>query len=311
METIRFNDFDVHYYDDCTSFFHINLSDTSDFYNALFDYFFDEQRLLSYIENKKQLKFNLTKCNFVSLYKHLQLYIDQHNEEIDYNLFNDEILKVLQDEYNLEDKGEGKFKVRLDKMGKIGELIFSNILFEYFKFDCIIPKCHLTTDRNMNVYGIDTLYYSENNNMILFGESKLSKSLENGIKLIKESLKDYESNIKEEFILVLSNRLYRDKFGKFGEKFNEVIEECINIEQFIELAEIKQIGVPIFIAHGEDNIISNIFDQLKKIQKNKLLGLDTMYFLISLPILNKSKLIATFTKRIREKREFYERSSVK
>lgn len=310
FEKTTFNDFEVFYYDEYTSFFHINLSDNENFYQKLFEYFFDEQRLLNYIENKTHLKFHSTSRNFVSLYKHLELYIDDYNDEKDASSFDSEILKILQDEYTLEDKGDGKLAVRLDKMGRIGEFIFCNILSEYFQFDCIIPKCHLTTDRNMNVYGIDTLYYSKNRDMILFGESKLSKSLDNGVYLIKESLKNYELNIKDEFKLVLSNRLYKDKFGKFGDKYNDMIEQCLSVNQFIKLANIKQIGIPIFIAHGNDNQIEEIYKKLQKVKKNKLLDIDTVYFMISLPILNKSKLIAVFTKLIREKKAFYERSAV-
>lgn len=310
LEKTTFNDFEVFYYNEYTSFFHINLSDNENFYQKLFEYFFDEQRLLNYIENKTHLKFDSTSRNYVSLYKHLELYIDDYNDEKDASSFDSEILKILQDEYTLEDKGDGKLAVRLDKMGRIGEFIFCNILSEYFQFDCIIPKCHLTTDRNMNVYGIDTLYYSKNRDMILFGESKLSKSLDNGVDLIKESLKNYELNIKDEFKLVLSNRLYKDKFGKFGDKYNDMIEQCLSVNQFIELANIKQIGIPIFIAHGNDNQIEEIYKKLQKIKKNKLLDIDTVYFMISLPILNKSKLIAVFTKLIREKKAFYERSAI-
>ena len=39
----------------------------------------------------------------------------------------------------------------------------------------------MITDKNMSVYGIDSLYYSPNEKLILLGESKVSKSLDNGI----------------------------------------------------------------------------------------------------------------------------------
>ena len=308
IRNITFNDFLIYTLEDYTSIFHIQLSDTPEFYNALFDYFFDEQRLINYIENKKHLKFDNTKFNYVSLYKHLEIYIDDCNEEIDLGEFNDEISKILQNEYSLDDKRKGNLSVRPDKMGKIGELIFSNILSEYFQFDCIIPKCSIISDKNMNVFGIDTLYYSEINDMILFGESKLSKSLVNGVKLIKESLKSYESNIKEEFKLIFSSRMLQNNFGKFGDRYKDMINQCMSVTQFIKLANIDKIGIPIFIAHGENNNVSEIFRELKKIQKDNFLGINTNYFIISLPIINKSKLIATFTKQIREKRAYYERA---
>ena len=72
---------------------------------------------------------------------------------------------------------------------------------------------------NMSIFGIDELFLAED--MILFGESKVSINLQNGIKLIKESLKEYEKQIKDEYQLVLSNRFYGDKLQGFFEKLVE------------------------------------------------------------------------------------------
>lgn len=287
------------------------MADSHSFYRGLFDYFFEESRLLRYAENKTNLHFEPTVKNYVTLFKHLGLYIDDFNIQQVPASIEKEVLRILSDEYELEDAGNGQLKVRLDKMGKIGEYIFCNLLSEYFGFDCIIPKVHLTTDPNMNVYGIDTLFYSRESDMILFGESKLSKSLSNGIGLINKSLITYEKQIKDEFSLMLSNRFFKNNMGIFGDKYADVVELCLSIENFIEKADVKKIGIPIFIAHGTNITPDEIFDKLNKIQKTTILGLETIYVIISLPIFDKSKMISVFTQGIAERRVYYEREATK
>lgn len=221
------------------------------------------------------------------------------------------MIRILSDEYELEDAGNGQLKVRLDKMGKIGEYIFCNLLSEYFGLDCIIPKVHLTTDPNMNVYGIDTLFYSCESDMILFGESKLSKSLSNGTGLINKSLQTYEQQIKDEFTLMLSNRFLKNNMGIFGDKYADLVELSLYIEDFIEKADVKKIGIPIFIAHGTNITPDDIFDKLSKIKKTTMLGLETIYVVISLPIFDKSKMISVFTQGIAERRAYYVHEATK
>lgn len=310
-EKRKFNDFTVHSLRDQISFLHIKLADSHAFYKGLFDYFFEETRLLRYAENKTNLHFEPTLKNYVTLFKHLGLYIDDFNIEQVPASIEKEVLRILSDEYELEDAGDGQFKVRLDKIGKIGEYIFCNLLSEYFGLNCIIPKVHLTSDSNMNVYGIDTLFYSSEKDMILFGESKLSKSLSNGTGLINKSLQTYEQQIKDEFNLMLSNRFLRNNMGIFGEKYGESIELSLSIEEFIEIAKVKRIGIPIFIGHGSDVTLDKIFKKLSQIQKPCLLGLETIYIVISLPIFNKSKMISVFTQGIAERRAYYAQAAKK
>lgn len=302
----QFNDFNVYSLNDSNIFIHINLTEKS-FYKSFVKYFWDESRLLRYAENKANLSFTPSKRNYITLYKHLGYYIDEYNLVKLPATIGQEVLKILADEYQLNDPGDGNLQVRLDKIGKIGEYLFCNLLSEYFKFNCIIPKVHLTTDFNMSIYGIDTLFYSTEKNMILLGESKLSKSLENGIGLINKSLKTYEQQIKDEFVLMLSNRFLKNNLGIFGEKYADAIELSLSIEEFITNASIKRIGIPIFIAHGIDTDIDEILKQMKSIKQNTFLGIETQYIIISLPIVNKSKLISVLTQEIAERRTSYER----
>lgn len=298
------NDFNVYYYDDNYSFIHIEIKDTPMFYEKVFDYFFDQNRLIKYAEGKTGISFNKTKKDYTTLYRHLKLYIDDFNEKKQIEHLEEDLKEILLDEGVLEDNN-GNFYIRLDKIGRMGEYFFSCLLSEYFEFDCIIPKIHLTSDPNMSVYGVDTLYYNSKKDEILFGESKFSKSLANGVKLIKESLKTYESQIRDEFLLILTNRFLKSNLNIFNEKFGEHADVCIDIDEFIKEANIKSIGVPIFIAHGEERDEKDVLRTLYNIKKVDLLGINTTYYCISLPVINKQKLVSMITVKIKERMQYY------
>lgn len=304
INTQNFDCFQVHTLDDSYSFFHIEIEDNICFYEKLFEYFFSEDKLIKYCEHTSNIKFDPSSKHFAILYKHLKTYIDDFNLVRDISDLDHLLIGILNEEFALEEK-DGKKLVRLDKMGKIGEYLFCCLLSGFFNFDCIIPKVHLQTDYNMSVYGIDTLYYSEGDNLLLFGESKVSIKLDNGLNLIKKSLAEYEEQISDEFDLVLCNRLYTDKLFKFNEIFGDVAEVSIDIKQFIKKANIQHIGVPIFIAHGTEVEAIEILRKLRGQERQQFFGLDTKYYIISLPIVNKSKFIAAFTKMIKEKEDYY------
>lgn len=297
--------FNVYSIENNFSFFHIKIGDTEQFYEEMFNYFFTEDKLIEYCENKKNIRFTPTRKQFAILYKHLKTYIDRENLiDIDILKLDEFIVSILNDERPLVIKDE-KRMIRTDKIGKIGEYTFCHLLSRFFNFDCIIPKVHLQTDYNMNVYGIDTLFYSEADNLLLFGESKLCKNLNNGLNLIKESLKEYENQISDEFDLILSNRMYKDKLNKFNDLYGDNAEICVNIKDFLEVAKIEKIGIPIFIAHGTEINNEEILEKLSQISFPTLFGRETVYYAISLPIFNKDKFISVFTGMIRKKAEEY------
>ncbi|MFT9497499.1 MULTISPECIES: Hachiman antiphage defense system protein HamA [Thermotaleaceae] len=300
-----FKCFNIYSYKDNYSFIHVEIQDAYGFYEGLFRFFFNEDSLLRYAEHKANIKFTPGIINYATLFKHLRTYIDDINIEKDISELEEAIVDLLKKEMSCVEK-DGKIYVRLDKIGKIGEYMFCCLLSEYFHFDCIIPKVHLQTDTNMSVYGIDTLFYSEKENLLLFGESKVSISLSNGIQLIKKSLSDYEKQLSEEYRLVLSNRLYKDKLYKFTELFGEAVETTTTIQKFIDKAGITQIGIPIFIAHGTEVDNKKILDKLSKVSSFKMFGIKTCLIGISLPIINKTKMITIFTKMIKEMEDYYE-----
>lgn len=300
ISTFKFDCFDVHTTGNDYSFCHIEIQDTQAFYEKLFEYFFSEDKLIRYCEHISGLKFSPSIKNFITLYSSLEMYIDDFNLEQNMKEIEDLVTLVLAEKIKLAEGDKSSF-ARLDKIGKIGEYIFCCLLYDFFKFDCIIPKINLTTDHNMNVYGIDTLFYSNSEKLILFGESKFSIRLDNGIGLIKKSLKDYEKQIKDEYKLILRNRMLRNLLGEFGNAYGDSLDMSMDFLEFVEYAGIKAIGVPMFIAHGTEIDTKHILNKLSGLKGKQILGLDTKYYAISLPIINKSKLIAVFIKKIKEK----------
>lgn len=307
MDIIKqnFNDFEVFLYDDCKSFVHINITNPRLFYSKMFEYFFDESRLLRYIENKASIPFRPTTANFAALYKKLKIFIDKENDiQIPQNLEKN-LLDIVSAEHTIIEEN-GIKKIRLDKIGKIGEYIFSNILSEYFGYQCIIPKLNMLTDYNMSIFGIDTLFYSHENKLLLLGESKVSKSINNGIALINESLSSYQAQIDDEFELILSQRWLKDKMGYFADDFGDKIEISMNMSDFIKKANVRNIGIPIFIAHGGIETTEEIFNELSKIKKIDLYDIETNYIIISLPLIDKDEFVKSFTLAIAERRDLYE-----
>lgn len=304
IETV-YKDFKVYSREDSSQFFHIDISSPDVFYNRLFDFFFSEESLLKYIENISSISFKPTKKNYTNLFRELVKYIDKENTQYspeDLNTYFETIKEVNGRIKNINNEEA----IRLDKLGKIGEYIFCCILSDYFGFDCILHKLDLLTNYNMPIYGIDTLFYSQTDNLLLFGESKVSNTIDDGINLINNSLSTYEKQIQNEYMIILSKTVLQNKANIFTKQFGTIAEECLTIEEFIQQASIKKIGVPIFIAHGNELDINGIFNKLKNIKKTNFLTLDTIYFLITLPIIDKLSFAKKFTYYINKKLNEYQ-----
>src|SRR6218665_237304 len=277
--------FKIYIYENNYTFYHISFNEST-FYDDLFDYFLSEENLLKFAENNSSLRFNPSRINYVTLFKTLYIFIDSEHITIDYDDTDNEI--VLQEFNGFIDEETGKAKVRLSKIGRLGEYFFHVLLSDYFKFKCVLPKISMTTNKNMSVHGIDAVFYDPDKKMLLFGESKVSISLDNGISLINKSLTTYENGIDEEFRLVLSNRNL--KRNDIDIELENGIDKCLTFKEFINVVGVTQIGVPIFVSHGDDIDEKIIIEKLEsKISRDKIFGLDTLYIIISLPIIDKDE----------------------
>lgn len=308
IQVKKYKEFNVYHVEDNYSFFHIKINNENHFYEQISQFFLDKENLIKYIENSKDIEVEYDNEIIESMYDLLYIFIDKENDEMNISDLEENIRNVMKEEAEEVREDKTKTLIRLSKIGRFGEFIMSSILKDFFRFDCIIPKLKLTTDRNMSVYGIDTVYINTETKLLLFGESKISKNLENSIKLINKSLEEYEQNIEEEYMLILKNECLK-KLKEFEIYYNEQRNNgiCLKFKDFITTANITKIGIPIFMAHGTEKESSEIIEKLKKsIKRRKIFGLDTEYYLISLPIIDKSKFTLTFTKTIKEIKEKYE-----
>ena len=81
----------------------------------------------------------------------------------------------------------------------------------------------------------------------------------------------------------------------------------MNVERFIKETKTNCIGIPLFIAHGEETNPGEILKELKKIERKKFLGLDTKYYVISMPISDASIFANGITFKIKEKADSFKK----
>lgn len=305
----KFDEFDVYYLKEGNSFVYADFNDSDKLIDGLTDYIFKEDNLLNFARKTSKIHFSGEMQQYVKLYQNIGMFLNSELETLSIGEIDEELKTVMGEEYKLID-ANGELKVQKDKIGKIGEYTFHILLTRFFKLDCILPKFTVSTNRNMSVFGIDTLFLDIKNRVIYFGESKFSKDIDNGIKLANRSLKEYEHQIMEEYRYVLSN----DDAYKISPEFNEIFGDhkqmCISFQQLIKKSDIKKIGVPVFIAHGngpDKNTPEEYINKLlTKINREDFFGLKTRYILISLPVIDKAKYIEIAIKKAVKKQHEYE-----
>lgn len=303
LQLEKYKDFTVYKNDEKNIFIHIDIS-SDDFCKKLLMYFLNETKLLNYISNKTNIKFSGTKKDFVKLHKKINDFFDEENLEIDEH----DLKKELENYIDWEEYSKDELlTLRRDKVGKIGEYIFHNILVDYFNSLCVIPKLNLVTNRNMSIYGIDVIFYNPTDNTLMFGESKVSKSLENGINLVNDSLKNYQHQIFEEYRAILSSDVIN--ISNLPKELEKYIDTCIDFERFINEANIKTITIPIFIMHGLEFNVEEIFEKMNKLKKTTVLDLNIKYTIISLPIIDKNIFQSCLVEFLKERIDYYESMS--
>lgn len=300
-----FENFKVHNADDSHAFVHVSLGE-KDFFEKIAAFILNEDNFLRFIENNTSIEFSPSEKNYARLYKQLDKFIDDDVAEyVELDITDDLIKNIIIDENPRHSTDGGKLKIRLSKIGRIGEYIFHLILSNYFKFDCIIPKISLTTNKEMPVFGIDALFLCHDRKMLLFGESKVTNKLSNGINLINKSLDDYEKSIRSEFLLTLSES--QIKKNGLTEAFGDLHETCISFDEFIARANVDTIGIPVFILHGVECDVNDIISSMERtVHKKKFFGLNTIYYVISLPVISKSDFIKYLTIEIKKKMSEYD-----
>ena len=272
-------------------------------------YFLAEGHSFVYAKRNNKISFIGTQKQYAKLYNNISMFLNTELEMLEVDDVTDELKDVLGQEYTLVDE-VGNLKIQNDKVGKIGEYTFHLLLNNYFGLECVLPKFRCTTDRNMSVFGIDTLFLDTPKKILYFGESKFCKTLDNGITLINRSLEKYEEQIDEEYRIVLSDDEAFRLSSDFERLFGDAKQICISFREFIKVADIKEIGVPVFVAHGNvdvDNVKPEeyISKLNKKIKRNKYFGIDVTYIFISLPVIDKNKFIECAITKVVKKQDEY------
>lgn len=308
IQVEKFDCFDVYFINEGHSFVYAEFRDTEEFIDGLTDYILNEDNLLNYSRRLSKTPFIGGAKQYVKLYNNISMFLNSKLETLLVGNIEEDLKTVLGEEYKLIDDN-GELRVQKDKVGKIGEYTFHLLLTNFFHLDCILPKFRCTTDRNMSVFGIDTLFLDTNDKIIYFGESKFSKDIDNGIALANRSLEEYEQQILEEYRIVLSDEEAFKLSKEFEEIFGESRQMCISFPKLIEMADIRSIGVPIFIAHGNSeskNSPEEYIEKLSnKIKKKDFFKLKTKYILISLPVINKNKFVELAIKKVVKKQDEY------
>lgn len=291
--------FDVYSENEKYTFLYCNISNKKELIDKYFDYFFDEEIMFQHFNHLYEIPFTPTKENYIKLFRELKKFIDDYNFEFlfEHNEETSEFEKVLIEENQLKTDGY-TFKYRYDKAGKIGEYFFAILLERFFGLTCIIPKTKYLTDYNMSVYGIDVVYMCEDDGLLYFGESKFTKKLYSGIVQINESLSTYEKQVSDEYELIFNGWDARMNLKKLYEKYGDILDKSITIKDFINAANISEICIPLFIAHGNEIVPTHILEELDKIKKITLFNLNTKYLIISLPIVDKEEFIQAMSKKI-------------
>lgn len=300
----NFDKFIVYKSDLANSFLYAHCTDSASFMDGLADYILSEPNLLNYANTMTPIEFVPTARIYRKLYATISSFLNSELELLTFDDVTDEVRDVLGAEYRFIDNN-GKTLIQNDKIGKIGEYTFHVLLTNYYKVHCIIPKFRCTTDRNMSVFGIDSLFLDPSQHTIFFGESKVSKNIDNAITLINRSLLDYEKQISEEYKLVLSNDESFNLSPEFLAAFKEHTDVCITFEEFIKAAHIEKICVPTFIAHGNSTTNNTIEEYLRKMNtqiiRRNYFGLETVYLFISLPIIDKEQMMDVIMRKVVKK----------
>lgn len=304
----KFEQFTVYSSGNSDSFVYADFHNTSRFMDGLSDYILSEANLLNYANSITPIAFTPTPAIYKKLYSTLETFMNEKTELLTFDNVSNEVRDTLGKEYSFINKN-GETLLQNDKIGKIGEYIFHVLLTKYYGVDCIIPKFRCITDRNMSVFGIDALFLEPQNRVIYFGESKVCNTIDNAITLINRSFSEYESQISEEYKLVLINDDAFRLSQEFQDAFRQYTEVCISFESFIKAASITQICVPAFLAHGNgsgNNTPADFLDKMnRRLAKKSFFGLDTKYLFISLPIIDKAEIMDITMKKVVKKSNEY------
>lgn len=290
-----------------TQFEHIDI-DADKFQKKIIKYIFEDKLLYKYVTNYSAERMENIESEYpikqlINLLKNLKKeYISEFiPEDIQKKLCRKMTKKIDTRKTDWKERFNKFLKDRINGYDVIAEIILSKIIEEYLDADVFVTKLGLTTNTNMKVFGIDVLHYNLVKNLLIFGESKFTNTIDLGVEqhIDEIELLDYKLTCESKLFANFENNIrgtdeIKCKFSDFGRKLT--LASVNSLEQ----TEIPfNIGVAFFISHGDIYDYQIVSKKIKKI-KNKIKIKNIQIYLITLPVKSKDDFIDVIKEVIKE-----------
>lgn len=296
---------------------HIRI-DNDEFNKFIIKSIFEDKELYRYITNwldepKDDLKKLYPIKQLISLIKNLKKeYIrDNVPKEIKKKICKSKRAKLFGVEIDVNKKDwEQKFDQYLEDnisgYDVVAKIILSKIIEEKFEANVFVTKLSHATNRNMKVFGMDTVHFNEKTNTMFYGESKLTNTIDLGLKEHSEELDLIDFKINEECQLlaqfqndIRSSEKIKDEIVDFGIKMT--INRALSFLNLKKEEKPYNVALVFFVAHGENYDYEFITNKVNLFRK-KIHLQDIEINCVTLPIKDKND----FIKRVEEVISEYE-----
>lgn len=288
-------------------FEHIDINNDN-FQKKIIKYIFEDKLLYKYVTNYSAERMKTIESEYplnqlINLLKNLKKeYISEFiTEDIQKKLCKKMNKKIDTRRKDWKEYFDAFLNDRINGYDVIAEIILSKILEEYLEADVLVTKLGLTTNTNMKVFGIDVLHYNTEKNLLIFGESKFTNTIDLGIEqhLDEIELLDYKLTCESKLFANFENNIrgideIKYKFSNFGRKLT-----LTSINSLEQTKTPFNIGVAFFISHGDVYDYKIISKKIKKI-KNKIKIKNIQIYLITLPVKSKADFIDVIKEVIKE-----------
>lgn len=250
------------------------------------------------VEQKEETK-SLLK-NLLNNPEHFEDFFIQHSlaiEEVVPAITIEQISGVMQD-YGFDlppNDGEevGTYKKRClcflkadNGYGLFGEILFYTVCRVLLNKDLLLSKIAFITSGGTTAHGSDGIFYDSANDTLIFGESKFTTDLSQGLRQASKSLSDLDKRFGNDGCFIYKQILtmkgeYRESFAKMS----------------LRDIQSKKKEVLVFVLHGQDYKEKDILKQENEFYLREISNCGTLS-VISFPIISKNNLIRSVAKGI-------------
>jgi len=170
--------------------------------------------------------------------------------------------------------------------GLFGEILFYTVCRELLNKDLLLSKIAFITSGGTTAHGSDGIFYDSANDTLIFGESKFTTNLSQGLRQARKSLSDLDKRFGNDGCFIYKQTLsmkseYRESFSKMSLK---------DIQN-------KKKEVLVFVLHGSDYKEEEILKQENEFYQKEISNCKTLS-VISFPIFSKENLIHSIVKGV-------------